>query len=471
MSHKFCSAHGAKEIGMNNKKQVIIVGAGIAGLSAGVYALNNGFDVTILESHSIPGGNCTSWKRKGYLFEGGMHWLTGSKKGAEFNKEWYEVGALSDDMIIHNREPFMEYSYDGTNICLYRDVDKTQKHLTELSPEDATVIEKLCNGIRTAMTEGMPMDIFASHFKHKGIRELFVGFSGSENAPIAPFFYLTFSTLATGDGGFPEGGSLPFAQRIANKVTDLGGKILYKTKVDKVLVEEGKATGVLANGQTLKADAVIVSSDTMMIESLFEKPITSPWLEKMRSTAGPTMNTYISLGIDADLTKYPAQYMFKIDEPVDFVGNPVHYISVNNYANDPAYSPAGKTSMTTSLGGNTYDFWLKAKQNGTYAEEKKKLGDSIIKAIESQMPEIKGKVEICDVATPLTYERYCGTWKGSWMTDMTQDMSMEPYPATVDGINCLYFAGQRMMPPGGLPVALITGKIAVQYLCEEMKQF
>ena len=62
------------------EKNVIIIGAGIAGLSAGVYAAKAGFKTTILESHIIPGGLSTSWKRKGYLFEGGMHWLTGSSE-------------------------------------------------------------------------------------------------------------------------------------------------------------------------------------------------------------------------------------------------------------------------------------------------------------------------------------------------------------------------------------------------------
>jgi len=50
-------------------KSVIIVGAGIAGLSAGCYSMKNGFQTTIFESHSIPGGLCTAWKRKGYTFD------------------------------------------------------------------------------------------------------------------------------------------------------------------------------------------------------------------------------------------------------------------------------------------------------------------------------------------------------------------------------------------------------------------
>lgn len=54
-------------------KNVITIGAGISGLTAGFYARQSGFDVTIYESHTIPGGASTCWYRKGYLFEGGMH--------------------------------------------------------------------------------------------------------------------------------------------------------------------------------------------------------------------------------------------------------------------------------------------------------------------------------------------------------------------------------------------------------------
>jgi phytoene dehydrogenase-like protein len=119
------------------KKKVIVIGGGIAGLSAGVYALRCGFDVTVLESHSISGGNCTSWRRSGYLFEGGMHWLTGSSKKEPIHKMWRTVGALNDSVQIHCSEPFIEYDYEGTPIRLYRDVDTTEKHFISLSPSDA----------------------------------------------------------------------------------------------------------------------------------------------------------------------------------------------------------------------------------------------------------------------------------------------------------------------------------------------
>jgi phytoene dehydrogenase-like protein len=53
------------------------------------------------------------------------------------------------------------------------------------------------------------------------------------------------------------------------------------------------------------------------------------------------------------------------------------------------------------------------------------------------------------------------------MTEITPSMEFKPYPAAIEGLNGVYFAGQRMHPPGGLPSALLSGRAAVQYLCRD----
>ena len=92
-----------------SRGSIAIVGAGIAGLAAGVYARQSGFDVTVYEAHAIPGGASTSWSRKGYLFEGGMHWLTGSSPKTALNAVWTEIGALNPDVPVYVRDPFLVY--------------------------------------------------------------------------------------------------------------------------------------------------------------------------------------------------------------------------------------------------------------------------------------------------------------------------------------------------------------------------
>jgi len=493
-------------------KKVIVIGGGIAGLSAGIYAQKCGFDVTILESHFLPGGNCTSWKRGDYLFEGGMHWLTGSNPKEQVNSMWRCTGALTDDVEISYFEPFGVYDHNGTQIRLYRDVDKTEKHFLELSPEDEKEIKKFCNNIRKVKNLSMPVtdvkgvkvtkksrpplsmltsamsaisliksfakvsrEEYAKKFVHEGLQELIRAMTDDKTG-IAPFIF-TMGSLARGDGGFPEGGSLPFAKRMADMFTGLGGKIEYETRADRVIIENNKVAGVMikkvksfaeaSDNERIDADAVIVTADTMAINHLFDSPPKAKWLDEMRSNAKPTMVTFISLGINADLSNYPHYGIFKLKDEIKLADQTYDYLSTNNYASDPVYSPQGKTAMTIQLSGDTYDFWKKAKEDGTYEEEKQKIADAVINAIAVKMPETDGKIEVCDVATPLTYERYCANWRGSWMTEMTPEMKIKTYPAIIDGLSGVYFAGHRMMPPGGLPTAIMTARIAIQHLCRE----
>ena len=108
--------------------KVVVIGAGISGLSAGIYAVRAGFDVTILEQHNIPGGLSTSWSRKGYYFEGGMHWLTGSSPKMPLNKVWREVGALQDNNPIELRDPLYNIiDENGKVLSLYRFLPQMEK--------------------------------------------------------------------------------------------------------------------------------------------------------------------------------------------------------------------------------------------------------------------------------------------------------------------------------------------------------
>jgi phytoene dehydrogenase-like protein len=396
----------------------------------------------------------------------------------------------------------MEYGHEDTSVRLYRDVNKTERHLLELSPEDAKEIKRLCDNIRKMQNLSMPVtdvkgvkvtkknrlplslllsaisamrvmgslsrisrDEYIGRFRHEGIKNMLRSCTTEKNGVLPVVF--TMGTLARGDGGFPEGGSLPFAGRIAEKFKSLSGELLLGTRADKVIVENGKAAGVMTGDKRLDADAVIVTADTMMMDHLFDTPPKSDWLDEMRKTAEPTMCTFICLGVGADLKKYNKGYIIKAPQPIELANETYEYLSISNYAGDPVYSPEGKSAITVQLGGDTYGYWKKAKDEGRYAEEKQRIADDIIAALATGMPETQGKVEVIDVATPLTYERYCANWKGSWMTEILPGMKMKTYPADIKGLTGVYFAGHRMMPPGGLPVALTSARDAVQCLCRD----
>jgi len=483
-------------------KKLQIVGAGIAGLSAGIYALQSGFDVTIYESHQIPGGASTSWRRNGYLFEGGMHWLTGSSEKVPLNKLWHEVGALNDHVKVIYRDPFFTFEHKGQTAYLYRDLKRLKRHFLEISPEDKNEITLLCRDLEKFKSVSMPItDIKDVKVRHKNsvsfmtlfkmmpamprmsyysdltaktyseryksplLRLLFQSIVGSETNAIGLLF--TLSSLMSGDGGYPEGGSLGMADRMAKYFEKLGGCIQYDKFVSKVIVENGSARGVIIDGKKIPADAVIIAQDTLSaIDSLFDKPLCESWAVDMRKNTIPMLDTFISLGIEADLSDQPESMFFTLDKPLICAGVPESAIGFNNYASFHDYAPDGCSAVTTVIMGDSYDFWKKCLENGTYESEKQRLAEDFIKILSDKIPKIRGKVAVWDVATPLTYERYLHSYKGSWMSVKNNIRPMS-YPSKPESINNIYFAGQRLMTPGGLTAALTTGRTAVQFLCKD----
>ena len=116
----------------SRKKKFLIIGAGLAGLSAGVYAQMNDYESEIFEMHSLPGGVCTGWNRKDYYFDGCIEWLVGSAPGNSFNELFNQIGALDASIPITNHEIFTRViNIEGQELVVYTDADKFGEHLKE----------------------------------------------------------------------------------------------------------------------------------------------------------------------------------------------------------------------------------------------------------------------------------------------------------------------------------------------------
>jgi phytoene dehydrogenase-like protein len=487
------------------KKRLIIVGGGIAGLSAGVYALQSGFETSIIEGHAIPGGNCTSWKRQGYLFEGAIHWMCGTSPEDATNMLWRETGALNDGVRIYNHEPYLYTNYEGTDLFLYRDINRLKGHFMEISPGDKRAIQKLIKDIKAYCAIKKPVqnekgvklknaapefalkDMFTmlpglvrmgkhmkistgeyvKMFQHDGIRRLLVSSIPPYLPAMAFLFFL--AVMANGDGGYPEGGSLAMTQRMADTFKNLGGTLSLNTKVQKVIIENGKVKGVKTDKNEIDADAVIIASDTITaVDTLFETALPDEWIKELKQEAIPCVCTFAGIGVRSDLSRLPHSITVNLDEPLEVAGEKLSYITFNNYAKYTGYAPAGSTSLTAILGNiDSYDWWSSARQNGAYEREKEALKRRIERVVAVSFPETAGKIEVIDVATPLTYERYTGTWHGSYMGKMLAGSKIKTYPGILKDIKNLFFAGQRIDAPGGLPPALESGRRAVQLLCKE----
>jgi phytoene dehydrogenase-like protein len=483
-------------------KKVVIVGGGIAGLTAGIYARKSGFDALVVESHSIPGGNCTSWRRKGYLFEGGMHWLNGSSPESRIRRLWEETGAINGDTQVSYRDPFLTCENGGRKVCCYRDVERFESHLSEVSPRDVPVIKEMCAWIRRFIKIKIPItNVRGLKLREKGV-SIFKGAAGMLPALISmPFlnrtsvrdyisrfkneqirlllshvvnpdfdlvsFFFILSCFMSHDGGYVEGGSLKMTNNMAKYLNELGGELRCGLKADRVDIQNGKARGIIAGGDLIPADAVIATPDIIGAGGgLFDPPLRAPWLTWIKTNASLVVNTFFSMGIEAEIPEIDEMTVFPV-EPFEYAGVTVGELVVNNYSGVPGYAPEGCSALTIRIRTDSYDYWKQAKEDGSYGQKKDELFKTVLSRMEEQYPRMKGKTAVWDVATPMTYERYVGTYHGSWMTKVLPGQSRTVYPVKPKGIEGLYLAGHRMQPPGGMPAALFSGRRAAQYLCKD----
>jgi hypothetical protein len=187
--------------------------------------------------------------------------------------------------------------------------------------------------------------------------------------------------------------------------------------------------------------------------------------------------TQIAIGADLDLSDSPAAQLevFQLAEPVFIGGRRFEWFNVKNYACDSCVAPRGK-SLLLSMFLCEWPYWEKFKGDPvTYEAEKEQTAHACIAALETLYPGIRAKVEMVDVATPLTYERFTGNWKGThmtWQPTLEFQRRHRFIPKTVPGLDGLYLASMWTNPPGGLPGAAEVGKWIAQILCaRDRKRF
>ena len=137
-------------------KKIAIIGGGVAGLSAGIYALKSGFACDIYEQHIFAGGQCTSWKRKGYHVDNCVHWLTGTNPATQMHQVWKELHVLGDDIPVIQNESFLHLESEGESLDLWQDTHRLRQDLLQLSPVDADAINEFVDQIEVYKGMDMP---------------------------------------------------------------------------------------------------------------------------------------------------------------------------------------------------------------------------------------------------------------------------------------------------------------------------
>ncbi|MBR6959766.1 MAG: FAD-dependent oxidoreductase, partial [Clostridiales bacterium] len=244
--------------------------------------------------------------------------------------------------------------------------------------------------------------------------------------------------------------------------------------VNRIQIEGKKAVGIeLEDGTNIAADAVITACD---VDFLFGRLISRDYMPKALKKAYENRNGYpitsgfqVAYAIDSVFSGEDT--IFFDCEPLQIGSNEFSRMSVKSYAYDKSFAPEGKTVLQANIvqSDSDYQFWESLSKE-EYSAKKAHFAEEVTKRIIREFPELEGKIELLDCWTPLTYNRYCNAYHGSYMGFVTTVGNKQMrFKGVVKGVDDLYIAGQWVMSPGGLPIAVVSGKFAVQRIlkCEK----
>ncbi len=488
------------------KPKIVIIGGGVAGLSAGIYAQLNGFDSQIIEMHDKPGGQLTSWTREGYRFDYCLHWLVGTDHGV-FNDIWKETHAIRQDTPIINHEEFVRYEDEiQGSFLIYNNIDKWEDYLKLQAPEDKEAIHKLCTmmrksdrldqfaeppGMRSVFDYLKAMYQMGSFFPvlikygKKTCNKMFLEL-GFKNERILYFlnklfegqdfsalgFIMMMGWAHAKNAGYLSGGSIKMAKRMAQRYHSLGGEFLFKHRVNEILVENNHAVGVSTDqGTTINSDYVIGACD---LHTIFYNLLKGRYLPDDFQTAFDQWPLFqplvmVGFGIDAPVTSASHNVNYIPYDPVSIGQTTVTMYSIMNRSSyDPSFAPQDHTTLLLQF-ESPWDIWENLSGKA-YDQEKQTIEKQAKEIFLSHYPALKNHIKVVDVATPRTTVNYTGVWKGAYEGFMPSREVIDGLPMQIEGLKNLYLAGQWLFPGGGLPPAAQTGKWAIKLIQRHLQK-
>jgi phytoene dehydrogenase-like protein len=425
-----------------SNRSIIIVGAGLAGLSTGCYAQMNGYDSHVFEHHSQPGGVAAAWKCKDYLIDGGIHFLMGHKPGAALHELYGQLGIVPDnrfvDLTTYGR--FTDEA-SGLSVEVTQDLDRLADELKALFPADARIIDELIAGARAMQGLDMSEVGLSSPPELMGpldqIRELWAMrhllryLTGRYGRPVADyaraaedprlrvclenlflpdvpvyFIFMILALLADGQLGLIEGGSHDFVWAIEKRYRALGGRVNYNATVEEILVEDGCAVGVrLADGAEHRASAVVSAADgyRTIFEMLDGRYVNRKIRNRYANWKVCRPLVMITYGVAREFLDELPFATFALESPFTVGDRVVGGIFVRIFNYSPRFAPPGKTVVQAEF-ETEWDYWndLQRKDRAGYDAEKERIAVEVLQRLEAHYPGISSRVEVTDIATPYT---------------------------------------------------------------------
>jgi phytoene dehydrogenase-like protein len=496
---------------------VIIIGGGLSGLTAGVTAAKRGKKVLLLEKHTCVGGLAGGFFRKGYYFDAGMsrclsyiaaplrtagidHELKRHRMIYNIAGQWANYSNL-ERYFADLGEIFSE-ERAGLQSLYQNEIRPVERILIRLfsdfNPEERSpkilrlpgMLGAVLEMRRTTYTTEAEKEVFARHLQKGGRAYAFlieqedeVDYRGAMS-----FFTKVAKLYSQGLNVYPSRGYLGLAEDMAAAIRAHGGEVRTGVDVKQILLEAGKATGVnvISHGfaERILAKKVVCCIDLKkaFLQLIGIEHLDTSFVERLAKSKLSRAMPILYLGVNIppetimghfrgyDEVCYFPEIGGAPAEPTFFRSHSmlVHSSCFHN----PGHAPAGKTNLQLYLSCPP-DGWMGnwGLQNGQrtqrYRQIKAMVTADILSALERLIPQLldRSKIEFCELGTPFTIERYTGNTEGSGLgfrmdADYVNSRKMGQYFDRYPGIGGLHFAGQQTGYPGGALIALQTGRRA-----------
>ena len=480
--------------------KILIIGGGVSGLSAGIYAELCGHEAVICEKHFVAGGNLTGWDRGEYHIDNCIHWLTGTNPKSKFYKMWNELGALGN-VDVYQGDTLFTSEYDGKTLSLSRDINKLERDMLSVAPEDEKEIKRLIRAIKTVQGfEGIGGEnhdekiSFGDAVRHApGFLRYYKRSTGELSkrfkSPVMKCFLTSFFTdrfmslavifvfahFCADNGGIPKGSSCAMAERMSERFLSLGGTLMLGKEAERINLINGRATSVtFRDGSAIPADYIVVTTDpAVTFGRLLDVKMPRSIAKQYKNEALMRFSSLQS-AFACDAPDLPIRGDFAIEVPQKYKTRlRANYLIVREFSHEKDFAPKDKNiiqTMTFCDENTSKKFIDLRRDRRTYASVKRHLSDVIRNVIEEKFPELKNKLRCLDVWTPATYNRYVASEIGSYMSfAMTSKFRPMRLGNRLRGAKNVILATQWLQAPGGLPIAAEGGKLAIKAIMRKEK--
>ncbi len=485
----------------------VLIGSGMGCLAAGACLAKEGKKVLLLERHYTAGGYTHVFKRRGYEWDVGIHYIgeVNREQGvlrkmfdyvSDNNLKWADMGDVYDRIAIGDK------IYD-----FLKGVNNFKDKMKEYFPEDAKAIDQYVDLVfevskasrkyyaekaipsymQTLLGKSMrknylkyasrtTLSVLSELTDNQELIKVLTGQYGDYGLPPSQSSFAMHISIAKHyfqGGSFPIGGASQIVETVAPVIAASGGTILTNAEVAEVVLENGKATGVkMKDGKVFSGDLVISGAgiantyQKFLPKEAVKKYQLNAQLQKVQPSIGHVC-LYIGLNGSPEELQLPkanywvypddldhdacvARYEKDIEAPF-----PVVYISFPA-AKDPTWNERylGKSTIDiiTAMPYDLFKEWTGTrwkKRGEEYEAFKEKLAQRLLEELYKKEPQVKGKIDYYELSSPITTQHFMNYDQGElYGIDHTPERYKQRFLKPKTPIKNLYLTGQDIVTCG-----------------------